>query len=91
MKRFLLQFVSIPTAALVGLFYWIGSQTSGGGEKIAAVIIVIYCALLLFFALGNFFTEIFFGPHALLMVGAILIVVGTYAYSYMQQPNLRFW
>jgi hypothetical protein len=91
MRRFLLQIVSIPMGFLVGLFYWIGSQTFSGGEKTLAGFVLIYCVLLLLLALGNFFSETLFWPHVLLTLGAILIVVGTLGYAHIQDPALKLF
>jgi hypothetical protein len=92
MKRFFLQLVSIPTAFVVGLFYWVGSQSfTSSGEKTTATVVYYYCVLLVFAAVANFFTESLFWPHALLTLGAILIVVATFGYSHALHPELKFW
>jgi hypothetical protein len=87
-KRFLLQIFSIPTAFVVGLSFWVFRQMfAGGGEKAVASLVFIYCVVLFLVALGNFFTEKLFRPHALLSLGAALIVVGAFAWWVSQTPT----
>ena len=91
MRRSLLQVASIPIGSLVGLFYWVGSQTFSGGEKTVAEFVYVYCVLLLLCAVGNFFSKSLFWPHVVLTLGAILIGVGTFGYAQIQDPTLKLF
>jgi hypothetical protein len=80
MRRVLLQFLSIPSALLVGLFNYVGSDTFHGGEKVFATIVLYYCAILLAVAIANFFSERLFWLHLVLAVGLAMTGAGTVVY-----------
>jgi hypothetical protein len=80
MRRFLPQFLSIPSALVVGVFNYVGSNTFHDGEKTFATIVLYYCATLLAVAIANFFSERLFWLHLVLAAGLAVSVAGTIVY-----------
>ena len=80
MRRVLLQFLSIPSALVVGLFHYAGSYAFRGTEQVFATIVVIYCAVLLALAIANFFSERLFRLHFVFAAGLAMIVAGAVVY-----------
>jgi hypothetical protein len=81
MQRFLLQFLSFPIVWAVGAFTFVGAQTFSGVEKIAAAAVFVYCIALFIVGVANFFSARLTALHAVLILGAVLIVAAAFAYA----------
>lgn len=77
-----MQLIGIPLALVMGLFFWVGSQTFvNPTERLFANVMLVYCIILLGTSIGSLIVPALRTLNMVLTLGAIAIFATGLIYS----------